>query len=60
VLDVVRGQQLRQLGLDGLKLSKLRINTSITRMVPESTRASSSFAISPVKLLAPAGNSTTR
>ncbi len=38
----------------------VRINTSMTRIVPASTRASSSFAISPVKLLAPAGNSTMR
>ena len=37
----------------------VRISTSMTRMVPESTNASSSSAISPVKLLAPAGNSTT-
>src|SRR4029450_11770144 len=37
----------------------VRISTSITRMVPESTNASSSLAISPVKLLAPAGNSAT-
>jgi hypothetical protein len=37
----------------------VRIRTSITRIVPASTNASNSFAISPVKLLAPAGNSTT-
>jgi hypothetical protein len=37
----------------------VRIRTSITRIVPESTSASSSFAVLPVKLLAPAGNSTT-
>jgi hypothetical protein len=40
------------LGHPGLRLGLL------ARMVPESTKASSSFAISPVKLLAPAGNST--
>ena len=37
----------------------VRMSASITRMVPASTRANSSVAISPVKLLAPAGNSTT-
>ena len=37
----------------------VRISTSITRIVPASTNASSSSAISPVKLLRPAGNSIT-
>jgi len=46
--------------LDGTVLSLVRNSMSITRIVPESTSASSSAAISPVKLLAPAGNSTTR
>jgi hypothetical protein len=76
VLDVFRGQQLRQLGVDCLQLSELadiesscastapssflvRISASITRIVPESPKASSPFAISPVKLLARAGNPTT-
>jgi len=36
------------------------MSTSITRIVPASTSASSSSAISPVKLLFPAGNSTIR
>jgi hypothetical protein len=64
VRDVVRGQELRQLGLDCLELSSsstsessiastvpssslVRISTSITRIVPASTSATSSFAISP-------------
>jgi len=45
--------------LDGTAASLVRISRSITRTVPESTNASSSFTISPVKFLAPAGNSTT-
>jgi hypothetical protein len=40
--------------------SLVRIRTSITRIVPASLRATSSVAISPVKLLFPSGNSTTR
>jgi hypothetical protein len=37
----------------------VRIRTSTTRIVPASTRESSASDISPVKELAPAGNSTT-